>query len=227
MEETNATPSTPSKANKYQNLDDYLRGATTALTNAADTEIAPLLSDRSYTKSVIDQKIAQLEDLKELVKIQTKEYGDQYQATKNYNEAVAVLHPKYMEHLLISRIIFKDNVAAKTTLGLNGTRKRSASSYCRQAELFYKGATENADYKAALSQKGITDTALQTGKTGYANLSDLAANQVKETGEAQGATAARDQAIDDFAAWFSEFKAIGKIALSAKPQLREKLGWKE
>jgi hypothetical protein len=226
MNEIIPTP-TPSGANNYQNLDDYLRGATTALTNATDTEVAPLLANRSYTKTVIDQKIAELDNVKELVKIQTKEYGDQYQATKNYSEAVAILHPKYIEHLLISRIVFKDNVAAKTTLGLNGTRKRSASSYCREAELFYKGATENPDYKVALAQKGITDTELQTGKTGYASLSDLAAKQVKETGEAQGATAARDKAVDDFAAWFSEFKAIGKIALSTQPQLRERLGWKE
>jgi hypothetical protein len=227
MEETNPTPATPSGANNYQNLDDYLRGATIALTNASDPEIAPLLANRSYTNTVIDQKIAELDNVKALVKVQTKEYGDQYQATKNYNEAVAVLHPKYMEHLIISRIVFKDNVAAKTTLGLNGTRKRSASSYCKQAELFYIGTVENADYKALLALKGITDAELQAGKTGYANLSDLAAKQSKETGEAQGATAARDKAVDDFGTWFSDFKAIGKVALSGKPQLREKLGWKE
>jgi hypothetical protein len=226
MSEITPTP-TPSGANNYQNLDNYLRGATTALTNAADAEVAPLLANRSYTKTVIDEKIVELDHVKELVKTQTKEYGDQYQATKNYTDAVAILHPKYMEHLLISRIVFRDNVAAKTTLGLNGSRKRSASSYCRQAELFYKGTTENSDYKASLAQKGITDIELQTGKTGYANLSDLAAIQVKETGEAQGATAARDKAVDDFAAWYSEFKAIGKIALSTQAQLREKLGWKE
>jgi hypothetical protein len=224
----NITPTpTPSKANKYQNLDDFLRSATTALINASDSEIAPLLANRSYTKTIIDQKIIELEQAKELVKIQTKEYGDQYQATKNYSDAVAVLHPRYIEHLLISRVVFKDNVAAKTTLGSNGSRKRSASSYCRQAELFYKGALENIDYKEALALKGVTDTELQAGKTGYANLTNLAATQIKETGEAQQATNTRDKAIDDFGTWFSEFKVIGKIALSTQPQLREKLGWKE
>ena len=226
MDKIIPTP-TPSSANNYQNMNDYLSGVTTALTNAADTEIATLLANRSYTKSVIDQKKVELNSLKELVKNQTKEYGDQYQSTMNYNEAVATLHPKYIEHLIISRIVFKNNVAAKTTLGLKGTRKRSTSSYCKQAELFYKGATENNDYKASLAPKGITDAELQTGKTGYENLSDLAAKQAKETGEAQGATATRDNAIDDFATWYSEFKTIGTIALSTKPQLREKLGWKE
>jgi hypothetical protein len=226
MDEINPTPA-PSGANNYQNLDDYLRNATTALTNASDAEVAPLLAERSYTKTIIEAKMVELDNVKELVKIQNKEYGDQYQATKNYSDAVTVLHPKYIEHIQISRVVFKDNVAAKTTLAINGSRKRAASSYCKQAELFYKGALENNEYKAALAEKGITDAQLQTGKTGYANLSDLAAKQAKETGEAQGATAARDKAVDNFAAWFSDFKAIGKIALSSKPQLREKLGWKE
>jgi hypothetical protein len=226
MDNTTPTP-VPTKSNKYQNLDDYLRSATTALINATDTEVAPLLAKRSYTKTVIDEKIAELDHIKELVKIQTKEYGDQFQATKNYSNAVAVLHPDYIDHLLIARVVFKDNVAAKTTLGINGSRKRALSSYCRQAELFYKGALENKEYKEALALKGIDDAELQAGKTGYANLTNLAATQIKETGEAQSATAARDKAIDNFGTWFSEFKIIGKIALSTQPQLREKLGWKE
>jgi hypothetical protein len=224
----NITPTQASSgSNNYQNLDDYLSGATTALANSSDPEIAPLLANRSYTKSIIDAKIVELENVKELVKTQIKEYGDQYQATKNYNDAVALLHPKYIEHLLISRVVFKDNVAAKTALGINGSRKRANSSYCKQAELFYKGAIENTDYKTALAEKGVSVEELQEGMTGYLNLSELAAKQAKETGEAQGATAARDKAIDDFATWFSDFKVMGKIALSSKPQLREKLGWKE
>ncbi len=68
---------------------------------------------------------------------------------------------------------------------------------------------------------------MQTGKTGYENLTVIAAKQAKETGEAQQATASRDAAVDAFAAWYSDFKAIGKIALMNKPQLREKLGWIE
>ena len=40
-------------------------------------------------------------------------------------------------------------------------------------------------------------------------------------------TAKKAKAIDDFASWFSDFKKLCKIALSSKPQMRGKLGWKE
>lgn len=228
MSEPTSTPIPANPgSNKYQNLDDYIRAANTTLTNSSDPEIAPLLAIRSYTATVINQKLAELALLKDLVLAQVKEYGDQYQATDDYNKSVALLHPEYINNLLIARIVFKDNVAAKTTLALNGSRKRATSSYCRQAELFYKNAIENADYKAALAVRGVTETELQTGKTGYENLTVIAAKQAKETGEAQQATASRDAAVDAFAAWYSDFKAIGKIALMNKPQLREKLGWIE
>jgi hypothetical protein len=227
METTPTTVATPSKTNNYQDISEYLSVASVALTNASDAEVAPLLANRGYTAAIIAAKVAEHATVNTLVSNQVKEYGDQYQATQNYNNAAANLHPKYIEHLAIARIVFADDTAAKTTLSLKGDRKRSASGYCSQALLFYKGATDTATYKAALAAKGVTDAELQAGKTGYTNLSDLEAKQAKETGEAQGATAKRDKAINDFAAWYSDFKVLGKIALSSKPQLREKLGWKE
>ena len=223
-----STPvATPSKKNHYQNIDDYLSSVGVALTNSSDAEIAPLLANRGYTAAIIAAKVTEHANIKTLVSSQVKEYGDQYQATKNYNDAAALIHPKYIEHLAIARIVFADDTAAKTTLGLKGDRKRSASGYCSQALLFYNGVLNNATYKTALATKGVTDAELQAGKTGYTNLSTLEAAQAKETGEAQEATATRDKAIDDLATWYSNFKVLGKIALSGKPQLREKLGWKE
>jgi hypothetical protein len=227
METTKTEITTPSKKNNYQDINEYLRNTGVALTNASDAEVAPLLATRGYTSAIITQKIAEHSNIKTLVSNQVKEYGDQYQATENYNSAAAVLHPKYIEHIEIARIVFADDTAAKTTLSLKGKRKRSASGYCSQALLFYKGASDSTTYKAALAVRGVTDAELQAGKTGYNNLSDLEAKQAKETGEAQSATATRDKSIDDFAAWYSNFKVLAKIALSSKPQLREKLGWKE
>ena len=223
---TEAT-TTPSKSNNYQDINEYLSNVKVALTNASDAEVAPLLTARGYTATIIAAKVAEHATVQQWVTTQIKEYGDQYQATENYNVLAATLHPKYIEHIEIARIVFKDNIAAQTTLGLNGKRKRSASGYCSQAALFYTGTLNDATYKAALATKGVTDAELTAGKTGYTNLVDLEAKQAKETGEAQGATAKRDKAVDDLAAWYSDFKTLGKIALSSKPQLREKLGWKE
>lgn len=53
--------------------------------------------------------------------------------------------------------------------------------------------------------------------------SKLAA-QLKETGEAQAATEARDKALDALMDWMSDFRAIAKLALAGDPQQLEMLG---
>lgn len=223
-----STPITSTVSNNdYVSIETFFGKSKTALLNATDVEIEPLLTKRGYTTAIIAAKLAELQTLENLHQQQKKEYGEQYQATQNYNNAAALLHSLYIEHIEIARIVFKNDIAAQTALSLNGKRKRSASGYCNQALLFYKGSIDNAAYTAALAAKGITIAELTNGKNSYTNLIELEAKQAKETGEAQSATAIRDKAIDDFAEWFSEFKVMGKIALSSKPQLREKLGWKE
>ena len=217
----------PTKSNNYQNLDDFIQEASIALTNASDPDILPLLNRRGYTLDIINSKLNEITVLKELVAKQTKEYGEQYEATKDYAAGVALLHTDYIDNLIIARVVFKDNVAAKTTLGLKGSRKRAESSYCHQAELFYSGILNNPSYKLAVAERGITEEELITGKEGYEKLTLLAAKKTKETGEAQQATANRDIAIDSFNEWYSNFKKIAKVALSKTPQLTKKLGWKE
>lgn len=112
-------------------------------------------------------------------------------------------------------------------MGLNGKRKESKSGFQAQALLLYKGILKNANYQAAVTVRGITSATITAQQTGFEGLTDLNANQQKETGEAQKATKVRDDMYDTFKDWMSDFKAIATLALSKTPQLREQMGWKE
>jgi hypothetical protein len=48
--------------------------------------------------------------------------------------------------------------------------------------------------------------------------------QLKEKGEAQAATEARDKALDNLQEWMSDYIAVARIALEDEPQLMEMLG---
>ena len=227
MENQNPTPTPQRGGNNYVDLAGYTTQCEVALSNAADAEIAPLLAARGYAAVTIAAKQTELANVKKLIANQIKEYGEQYAATKDYDDAVILIHPNYIDHIDLARIAFKNDTAAKTALGLKGDRKQSESGYRAQASLFYNGLLDNNDYKAAMAIKGVTDAELVKAEKAYDALGKKIADKLKETGEAQAATKARDKAIDDFADWFSDFKEVAKIALRQKPQLREKLGWKE
>ncbi len=226
--DTPNTPATPApKNNNYVDIVSYIARSKTALINAKLPAIAPKLLGIGYTEAEITAKYTELETLEKLNEAQGKEYGEQYKATENYDNTIMALHSTYINHLTIARVVFKNDIAAQTALGLNGDRKRSKSGYQAQALLFYNGVLDNATYKAAVAVRGITEAALTTMQTSMKSLTGLDATQQKEIGEAQKATKVRDAAYDVFAEWMSDFKTIAIVALSSTPQLREQMGWKE
>ncbi len=214
-------------ANTYEDFDTYYGNRNTALINASDAEIAPLLTAADYPPATIAAKLAELTTLKKLSDDQKKEYGEQYQATKNFNDLANSLHPAYLNHVKYGKLIFEDDKVALKVMGLEGSRKRAEMAYCNQALDFYGNGLSNATYKAALNKRGITDAQLTAGKTGYSNLKAMIPVKIKETGEAQQATSERDAAWEVFDKWFTEFKKYATLALGTTPQLRERLGWKE
>ncbi len=227
-EDKNPEPNQPKKAaNNYEDFDTYYDNRRTALVNASDAEVEPLLTAADYPPTIIAAKLAELEALKKLSDDQKKEYGEQYDATKNFNDLASSLHPIYLTHVNYGKLIFEDDKAALKVLGLDGRRKQAEMAYCNQALDFYTNGLSNATYKAAINKRGITDTELTAGKTGFTNLKAMIPVKTKETGEAQQATSKRDDAWDTFDEWFVKFKKYAVLALSGTPQLKEKLGWKE
>lgn len=227
MEATNTPPIAPKPQSNYQDIVSYLSASKTALTNAALPDIAPKLAAIGYTAAEITAKLQEIATLEALNEAQKKEYGEQYEATATYTATENALHTTYINNLTIARVVFKNNVAAQVALALNGERKKSKSGYQAQALQFYNGILLNANYKTILAVRGITEAIVTSQKTGFEGLSDLAADQKKETGEAQAATKKRDNAYDIFEDWMSDFKKMAIVALSDTPQLREQLGWKE
>lgn len=208
-------------------IDSFIAKKKVMLTNSLLPAVWSKLQNRGYTQAVIQQKIAELDALSALNQAQRKEYGEQYQSTANYNAAEELIHQDYEDHLSYARLVFENNKAAKTALGLKGKRYRSQAGYAAQGLLFYKNLLGNATWKADMAATGITSTELTAQQTAFQNLATLEAAQQKETGEAQGATAARDAAHEALKKWTRKYRAIAKIALRRYPQLSEQIGIKD
>jgi len=236
MAEEKIIPNDPSnsndgnkKSNKtyYKDTDVFIGDCRLALINSGDPDIEPHLTKRGYPKSIIATKLVELEELAKLEGTQKKEYGDQYEATKNFVVAKEDFHEDYMDHLILARVAFKGDDAPQQTLELNKRRKQSKDGYFAQGARFYNGILKNADYKKAMNDKGVTDAEMQEQLNEIDALIILDSKQGKEKAEAQAATKKRDAALHKFEDWFIDFKDVAIVALRKSPQMIEKLGWIE
>ena len=124
----------------------------------------------------------------------------------------------------IIRVAFNGNVDALSSFMAIGQRSRSLSGWLREARVLYSNLLSNPQLIDVLRQYGIAANKAQEGLKQVQEIEDFYSKQLEKKGEAQQSTQERDQAYDDLANWYSDFRAIARIALYEKPQLLEVLG---
>jgi len=155
---------------------------------------------------------------------QKQEYGEQFTATADLQLSKANANKTYMRHVKLARVALRNDRGAYEALQLAGGRKQSTSGWIQQSKIFYANALASADILAKLSVLTMTAEALTAGQILVTEVEAKLSIQLKEKGEAQAATQARDAAFDDLQDWMSDFVAIARIALENDSQLLEMLG---
>ena len=206
-------------------LDQQFTFAGTAINNAlTNHSIKNALAEFGYDDVKLREGLSIFQKANELHMKQIKEYGDQYTATDAVNVAREALSALYMKHLKIARISFRSERGIYQELQMAGKRSITHSGFINQVDAFYSNAVNNSKVVKGLSAFGIGKDQLQEG---LKLLNDMRAKyriQLKEMGEAQSATDARNKAIEDMSRWFSDFTSISRIALEENPQHLEMLG---
>ena len=210
---------------KNNTIDSKLLSTKVALENAlANDNIKSELALYGYDETSLNAGLALYEDTQQKHSAQKKEYGDQYAASDALNEALDTANTLYMRHVKIARVALRTNRGASATLEIDGRRKKTYSGWIKQASIFYTNALADTDIQTALVKFGITAEVLNEGKSAVTNVETKLAAQLKEKGEAQNATEARDQALEELMDWMADFYAISRIAMESNPQYLETLG---
>lgn len=164
-------------------------------------------------------------ETRDLISKQIEGKGQQVSSTHNANkvweEANAVFTPTFK----IAKIAFKGDMGARTTLRLDGQRKRSRTGGLAQAIHFYNCLLGNEEYQAGMDYFGYTPEILNQEYDLVKLAEQASLKQDQERGDSQNLTKERDAKLDELNKWMSDFKAVAKVALAEKPQLLEKLGF--
>ena len=188
-------------------------------------DILTELAKYGYTAEVIRNEGVVKFNLAESLTIKmTKEYGDQYSASEQTIRLFNTYQPAYMEVVRLARIALKDMPGALHSLRATGSRNRSLSGFIKDARTLYRNLLEQPNYLEAVQRFGVTAERLQSALNDIDTIEASHHNFLKEKGEAQTSTIARDQAYDDLYRWYSDFRAVARLALKEHPQLIEKMG---
>ena len=187
-------------------------------------EIREMLLKFGFDQSKIKEGQVKLEKVNNLMARQVDLYGDQYAATEETVKNREKAYSEYMILVKVIRVALKDDIDSLKSFLATGQRSRSLSGWLREARIAYTNILNSASAMDRLKIFGITSDKIKDGLKQVEEIESLYSKQLGKKGDAQQSTIERDQAFDDLANWYSDFRAIARIALYEKPQLLEVLG---
>jgi hypothetical protein len=191
-------------------------------------EKSPEIQDRMTAFGYAPVKIAQgkslLENVKRLVASQVGGYGDQYAASDEVNKFWSISYNKYMVTIKVIRIAFKGQPDKLAKFKAIGQRNRSLSGWLNDARIMYANILNTPEALDVMTEYGYSFEKLVAERDLVEQVEDLHSKRLAEKSEAQQGTVERDKAIDELCNWYSDFRAIARIALYDSPQLLEALG---
>jgi hypothetical protein len=203
-------------AAKLHNIENAVSGARN------NPEILERMSKYGYTAERIAKGEQLLTVARQSVAFHAEEYSDQYVATGELGKSWSGAYADYMVTLKVVRVAFRKQPGKLQEFNATGRRNRSLSGWLNDARVLYANL-QTPEALNEMSAYGYTAERLQREQQKVEDVAALYVKRLGETGEARQSTKDRDKIIDDLY-WYTDFRAIARIALYDKPQLLEALG---
>lgn len=196
-----------------------------ALENATNQpEIAAALAELGYNSTKIDEGKALLATTREFFQQNQKEDDETTVAYANFSNKKTELEKIYASHRKKAKVIFRKDLITSEKLAITGTLAKAYIKWLETIKKFYTLTAADTTIQTQLAKLKITTQDITDANDKISQLENARAEYLKEEGESQDATKAKDNAFATMDDWMSEFYAVAKIALEDKPQLLEALG---
>jgi hypothetical protein len=210
---------------KRKNIAEQLFLIESSLSGAMNTkEIQSKMAALGYTPEQIAEGVRLLERAKKMISTQVEDYSDKYSVSVILSKQWPAAYSMYMITLKVVRVAFKGEVDMLIRFKATGKRRRTLSGWLLDANIFYTNLLDTPAAIERMSRFGYTVERLQEEQKAVNEIESLYNRRLTETGEAQQSTVEKDKALDELYDWYSDFRAIARIALYDTPQLLEALG---
>lgn len=196
-----------------------------ALENAeSQTEIATIMAEFGYDETLLTEGKTLLTKTREAFDFNQKEDDETTESYSNFSSTKENLAKTYSLHRKKGKVIFRKEPTTLSKLSLTGSLPSAYIKWLETVKKFYAVASEDTAIQAKLVRLKITPEEITETIQQITNLEVARATYLREKGESQDATKAKDKAFAEIDDWMSEFYAVAKIALEDNPQLLESIG---
>ena len=186
--------------------------------------IASVMADLGYDSALITEGKQLLEQTRIIYDFNKTEDDETSVAYADFSNRKKDLETIYSLHRKKAKVVFRKDPVTLKQLALDGSLQKSYVKWIETVKKFYSVATTNTEIQGKLARLKITPEDITATNTKVTELEKARAEYLREKGESQDATKAKDAAFAKIDDWMSEFYAVAKIGLEEKPQLLEALG---
>jgi hypothetical protein len=190
----------------------------------SQSEIAAIMAELGYDSEKITEGKGILTDTRTAFDSNKTEDDETSAAYADFSSKKEQLEDKYNMHRKKAKVVFRNDSLTADKLAISGTMPRTYIKWLEAAKKFYSVASTDTDIQSKLTRLKISADDLTAANTAISDLETARAEYLKEKGESQDATKAKDSAFAKIDDWMSEFYAVARIGLEDNPQLLEALG---
>lgn len=196
-----------------------------ALENAeTQSEIATVMAELGYDSAKITEGKTLLTETRSAYDFNKTEDDETSAASASFSDKKAELEKVFKMQRKKAKVIFCNDSVKADKLAISGEMPRTYIKWLEAAKKFYSVTTTDTAIQTKLARLAITADSLTAANTFITELEAVRAEYLKEVGESQDATKAKDAAFAKMDDWMSEFYAVARIGLEDNPQLIEALG---
>ena len=188
------------------------------------TEIATIMAEFGYDEALLIEGKTLFTKTRAAFDLNKTEDDETSESYNNFTTTKENLAKTYTLHRKKAKVIFRKDILTLNKLSLSGSLPTSYIKWLEVVKKFYSVALIDSEIETKLVRLKITSTDLENAIVKIAELESARAEYLREKGESQDATKAKDKAFGEIDDWMSEFYSVAKIALEDKPQLLESLG---
>jgi hypothetical protein len=182
------------------------------------------MADLGYDSAIIEEGKALLTETRKAYDFNKIEDDETSAAYADFSNKKEQLEDIFTLHRKRAKVVFRNDSLTANKLAITGSMPRTYVKWLEAAIKFYSVASTNSDIQSKLVRLKISADDLSATNTLISDLKAAREEYLKEKGESQDATKAKDAAFAKMDDWMSEFYAVAKIGLEDNPQLLEALG---